>query len=353
MPIYIKNKYTKTEDFTAKQGMFDAKPIIVKIGENGSVSGDTNIFLGYSGEHNTRIINVDTTNLNWGTLMAEQPGDSEVEIHELYTPVLIFNRITESDKFTIKNPCILTMGWDEDPEKHTCTSVSIPGEFLMDEASYEVVFTLQEKNDEFHGNIIDSEANLEVFVSDIFKAYVKPSAKEYFSNSQEVSYLLLDGSIFEEAGVRKPKITISYEEGQLKTNNTIDLGMQGDVYVTEIEILLSDLFNSTMSYKILFYNEENNKRYHINEWFYNGGLPFWVPKEVTQISGDWQIACYFSGTINGTVVQGYSPFIAAKVKDSFIENGLGDIESIEIFSIEALFSPATPGSAFFIDETLE
>lgn len=330
MPIYIKNKYTKAEDFTVKQGLLDATPIVVKVAENGEVSGDTNIRLGYVGDHNVHIINVDTTDLDWKSL--EKDGYGEVDICSHYRPVLIFNRTTESNAFgELPNLCVLEMGWGEG-ESHVCTSVLVPGQLLLDIASYDIMFALQEVTDDsqgedFEGNISD-EYPTEVFVSDVFKGYVEYSSQNEFSSALFAGY----GVENESLGLKKPLVEIEYKAGKLNSTTPIILGTQGDVFVTDIEITLPKEFDA-WTYYVLFYQSEE-WRYRVTPEFKDGKLRFWVPKEITQKNGAYNIALYFQTNMENGLQQSYSTFINAEVKDSFIENGFDDIQDIALFSVE-------------------
>lgn len=330
MPIYIKNKYTKTEDFIAKQGLLDEKPVVVKVAANGEVSGDTNIHLGYVGDHNVHIINIDTTDLGWKSL--EKEGYSEVDICAHYRPVLIFNRTTESNAFgEFPNPCVLEMGWGEG-ESHVCTSVLVPGQLLLDVASYDIMFALQEITDDnqgedFEGNISD-QYSTEVFVSDVFKGYVEYSSQNEFTSANFVGYGIENDSL----GLKKPLIEMEYKAGKLNSTTPIVLGIQGDVFVTDVEITLPREFG-TGTYYVLFYQSEE-WRHRVTPEFQDGKLRLWVPKEVTQKNGAYKVALYFQKNSESGSQQSYSTFINAEVKDSFIENGFDDISDIALFSVE-------------------
>lgn len=283
MAIILNNSKTRASinpsGFNPAQGLCRETTIVIN--NDGSVSTNGILNLGFQGDKNVTVINIDTSNLNWGNL-----SEQSANLKDAYQPILIFKNL----------------------EDNTTTSIefegnyfSVPYNITQKATSYDIIYTLQERisteeiNTNYKGNVGDDSSSTfrEIFISQVFKGVVHPSVESStaaIDNWEDISNTssLLLSSQYE--ALHKPEVYITWNGKTGFSISSNNIGNQFDSLVTPLcfeELPIDAFVNSTDEIEICFWN--NTKAYKATFNTINKPLKIWTPKEITSQAQTWNV----------------------------------------------------------------
>ena len=282
MAIILNNNKTRaainSSTFQILEGLCRESTIVIN--KDGSVSNNGILNLGFSGDNLVTVINIDTSNLNWGTL----DDSGNVSLKNAYQPKLIFKDVnnTDRDKIAVE----FEGNYFLVPESVT----SVP-------TTYEIIYTLQErlnKSEEKHNDNVYSgnvgpdtaEEYQEIFISTSFKGVVHASYKDTVMETKITPTsegLLIDKDY---KALHKEEVLIDWiGESGLTTSNKV-IGQQQDSLITPL-VFKGLPKNETFNISICFSNKLTSYIYNLTNVLVRDDFKLWVPKEITQNSQTW------------------------------------------------------------------
>lgn len=243
----------------------------ISIANDGSVSTSGILNLGFQGDNNVTVINIDTSKLNWGNL-------NGVNLRDAYKPILIFRNLSNNETTSIE---------------FEGNYFQVPQTITKNAVSYEIIYTLQELTaDPYQGNVGEDsdEGRKEVFISQVFKGTVHPSVygldKGWDEPDGDLTSELIKSKDYE--ALYKPEVSIQWVGKNGLSAATTKIGNQFDSLITPLCFNGLPEVDSNTKWTVYFWGGDYSNKYVFNN--INQLDTIWVPSEVTQVAQTWNMA---------------------------------------------------------------
>ena len=281
----------------------------VKIKQNGEVKlEDKFLDLGYSGDHNATCLVFDTSELGVDLTRYEQ--------------VLIFLDVSQIP--------IVSQSFQFDTDIFLVPDAITAANFAANNTGgkqYKIFYTLQEKEQETgspYGELVDepndaAKGNVrnrtEIFISQGFSGFVKPSFWSYFLQDVETTWTTATTTVVSTLdSVHKTPVKYEWSKTAFPDEKLV-LGEYLDSLITPLEFTYFPLGSShydivpgTYTVYFLFTSKDLTLRYKTTAQYSSvveGHFKIWVPREVTnEAVGNWQIGIVYESydTTDSTTV---------------------------------------------------
>ena len=243
----------------------------ISIANDGSVSTSGILNLGFQGDNNVTVINIDTSKLNWGSL-------NGVNLRDAYKPILIFRNLSNNETTSIE---------------FEGNYFQVPQAITKNAVSYEIIYTLQElTEDSYQGNVGEDsdEGRKEVFISQVFKGTVHPSIygldREWDEPDSDLTSELIKSKDYE--ALYKPEVSIQWVGKNGLSAATTKIGNQFDSLITPLCFNGLPEVDWNTKWTVYFWGGDYSNKYVFNN--INQLDTIWVPSEVTKVAQTWNMA---------------------------------------------------------------